>query len=181
MARDLKFINVVDVESTCWEGDTPAGENSEIIEIGITQLSVAALEVHDKKSILCLPVSSRVSKFCTELTTITQQMLDENGIRHYEAFQILKKEYRSKDRVWASYGDYDRRMFEKHRDYPFGTTHLNVKNLFALTFNCKREVGMFQALEKLGLPLLGTHHRADDDSWNIAHILAALFKRLRNV
>ena len=41
------------------------------------------------------------------------------------------------------------------------------------------EVGMAQALEMLGFPLLGTHHRGDDDAWNIAAILAELLKKLR--
>ena len=35
--------------------------------------------------------------------------------------------------------------------------------------NWEKEVGM--ALDKLGLPLEGTHHRGVDDAWNIAKIL----------
>ena len=58
--------------------------------------------------------------------------------------------------------------------YPFVTTHINVKNLLALTQNWETEVGMATALDKLGLPLEGTHHRGVDDAWNIANILAGL-------
>ena len=35
MARKLDRILVVDVEATCWEGDPPPGQISEIIEIGL--------------------------------------------------------------------------------------------------------------------------------------------------
>jgi len=36
---------------------------------------------------------------------------------------------------------------------------------------------MAQALEMLGLPLEGTHHRGGDDAWNIARLLAELLRR----
>jgi inhibitor of KinA sporulation pathway (predicted exonuclease) len=38
---------------------------------------------------------------------------------------------------------------------------------------------MAGALERLGLPLEGTHHRAVDDAWNIAAILSAILKKYR--
>ncbi|MFE2626194.1 DNA polymerase III, partial [Streptomyces caelestis] len=31
-----QLLNVVDVEATCWEGQPPPGQVSEIIEIGLT-------------------------------------------------------------------------------------------------------------------------------------------------
>ena len=34
MARKLDRILVVDIEATCWEGNPPPGQTSEIIEIG---------------------------------------------------------------------------------------------------------------------------------------------------
>ena len=43
MARKLDQILVVDVEATCWEGDPPPGQISEIIEIGLCVLDVATL------------------------------------------------------------------------------------------------------------------------------------------
>ena len=59
-------------------------------------------------------------------------------------------------------------------DPSFGPTHINVKNLLALSRRLPREVGMAEALEMLGKPLEGTHHRGCDDAWNIAGILAEL-------
>ena len=43
MARKLDRILVVDVEATCWEGDPPPGQISEILEIGLCVLDVATL------------------------------------------------------------------------------------------------------------------------------------------
>ncbi len=178
MARKLDRILVVDVESTCWEKKPPAGEESEIIEVGICVLDVKTGERLSKESILVKPECSQVSLFCTELTTLTQEQVD-TGISFREACQRLRKDYLSRQRTWASFGDYDRRQFERQcrsREigFPFGPTHLNVKNLFALQNRLGHEIGMSQALEKLALPLEGTHHRGDDDAWNIALILSHL-------
>ena len=35
MSGKLDKILVVDIEATCWEGKPPAGEQNEIIEVGI--------------------------------------------------------------------------------------------------------------------------------------------------
>ena len=185
MAKRLDQILVIDVESTCWESDPPAGQESEIIEIGLCLLDVATCQRLENRSILVKPERSRVSAHCTALTTLTQKDVD-NGISLDEACHILRQEYHSKQRLWASYGDYDRRQFErdcKARDipYPFGSRHLNVKSLFAVMHALGREVGMSKALEKLGLQLEGTHHRGGDDAWNIAVILGELLLRARRI
>jgi inhibitor of KinA sporulation pathway (predicted exonuclease) len=176
MARKLDQILVVDVESTCWERVPPKGQEAEIIEIGICPVDVQSLERLEKRSILVRPERSRVSQFCTELTTLSQKQLDNEGISFAEACRILRKDYDSRDRTWASFGDYDRRQFERQClswdvTYPFGPGHINIKTLFALTHNLKREAGMAKALRMMKHPLEGTHHRAVDDAWNIAAIL----------
>jgi inhibitor of KinA sporulation pathway (predicted exonuclease) len=178
LAKKLDIIIVIDVESTCWEGAPPAGQESEIIEIGICAVDVATGQRIERESILVKPERSRVSEFCTQLTTLTQEQVDR-GIPFALACSILIKQYLSKDRVWASYGDYDRRQFERQCQsrkvsYPFGATHINVKNLFAITYALPHEVGMAEALELLDIPLEGTHHRGGDDAWNIAGILSKL-------
>ena len=183
MARLLDQLLVVDVESTCWEGAPPAGEESEIIEIGLCLLDVASLERVERRSLLVRPEHSQVSAFCTQLTTLTAEQV-ASGVAFAEACAELRGELRGRDRVWASYGDYDRRQFERQCQargvaYPFGATHLNVKSLFALAHALPHEVGMDAALGRLSLPLEGTHHRGGDDAWNIAAILATVLARMR--
>jgi inhibitor of KinA sporulation pathway (predicted exonuclease) len=96
----------------------------------------------------------------------------------------VARDYRTRERAWASYGDYDRRQFERQCaafgvTYPFGPTHLNVKTLMALALRLPHEAGMDEALRLWGLPLEGTHHRADDDAWNIAALLGGALQRLK--
>ena len=182
MAKSLDILLIIDLESTCWEGNPPPDQVSEIIEVGVATLDVASGEPLEKRSILVKPITSTVSPFCEELTTITQSMLDADGVTLREACSILKREYLSKERLWASWGDYDRRQFErdcaaKGIGYPFGPTHLNAKSLYALLRGPGNEVGMARALKDLDIPLEGTHHRGHDDAWNIAKIMGHILAR----
>lgn len=181
--RLLDLLLVVDVEATCWEGETPVGQENEIIEIGICTLDVATGQRLEKRSLLVKPERSQVSPFCTQLTTLTQEQVDQ-GISFAEACAILQSDYLSRERVWASYGDYDRAQFERQCrvrqiEYPFGARHINIKTLFALYYGLSREVGMARALEIAGIPLEGTHHRGDDDAWNIAGLMSLLMLKVR--
>lgn len=178
MSKRLDQILVLDVESTCWEGKPPEGQENEIIEVGLCLLDVATGERAVRESFFVHPERSTVSPFCPGLTTLTQAQVDQ-GILFAEACVLLAKRFKTKERVWASYGDYDRRQFERQCQargipYPFGPTHINVKALLAVTLGFKAEVAMSEGLQRLGLPLEGTHHRGGDDAWNIAAILGRL-------
>ena len=181
--RLLDRVLVIDIEATCWEGEPPPGQENEIIEIGLCSLEVSSGKRLEKRSILVRPESSQISEFCTQLTTLTQEQVDK-GISFAEACALLKNEYAARDRVWASYGDYDRIMFEKQClarqiAYPFGRKHLNVKTLFALGHALDREVGLATALRVENVNFEGTQHRGDDDAWNIAALLGNLLQRIR--
>lgn len=91
-------ILVVDLEATCWRvKPPPIGQHNEIIEIGWALLDFSNHDgsgsvVTREGTILVKPVRSKVSKFCTELTTITQEMVDEQGVTLEEAFKALRTE-----------------------------------------------------------------------------------------
>ncbi len=175
VVKKMDRILVIDLESTCWEGLPPKGQQHEIIEIGLCVLDVATCQRLDNPSLIVQPTRSTVSEYCTRLTTLTQEDV-EAGMSLVEACQLLRDKYRSRQRVWASYGDYDRWMFESSCrtfgvEYPFGSRHLNVKSLFAMVHALPREVSLAQAMEMMGWPLEGTLHRGGDDAWNIARIL----------
>ena len=175
MARMLDKILVIDVEATCWEGDPPIGQSSEIIEIGLCVLDVASGERSAPRAIMVKPQRSTLSEYCIQLTTITPEMLAD-GLTFGEACDLLCEEYCSNLRTWASYGDYDRLQFSNQCEqwgilYPFGSAHINVKNLLALQLGLKQEVGLQHACSLLGLTFEGTIHRGVDDAWNIAAVL----------
>lgn len=174
----MTLLNVVDVEATCWEGDPPVGQRSEIIEIGIVVLNLETLERTDKRSIMVKPEHSEVSEFCTRLTGITPEEAAA-GITFREACDLLRSEYHTDSRPWASWGDYDRKQFQKQAvgtvRYPFSARHTNAKQVYAEAYQLKR-AGMARALRHAGLPLEGSHHRGADDAWNIAALIGRLVR-----
>ena len=173
----MRPIVVVDVESTCWPGRAPQGQQSEIIEVGVCLVEDGHRS--GKRSLLVKPTRSEVSEFCTELTGITPQMVAE-GMSFAAACDILRAEYASHERAWLSWGNYDRGMFQNQCasfgvDYPFGDCHINLKVLFGQKTGIGKR-GMRRALDFAQIPLEGTHHRAGDDAWNIAALLLFLLE-----
>ncbi|HEX4612856.1 MAG TPA: 3'-5' exonuclease [Urbifossiella sp.] len=184
MAKRLDQVLVIDIESTCWDGGyPPKGQANDIIEIGLCPLELSTGRRLEKRSILVRPERSVVSPFCTQLTTLTQEQV-AGGIAFKDACKLLEDEYLSQVRLWASFGDYDRKQFDKQcREtgvrYPFGPSHLNVKTLCSISRGLQSEVGLPQAIALFGLTLEGTHHRGHDDAWNIAAVLWELLKKSR--
>jgi inhibitor of KinA sporulation pathway (predicted exonuclease) len=183
MTKKLDCALVIDVESTCWEREPPRGQSSEIIEIGLCVVDLQLLERCERRSIMVKPMMSEVSEFCTRLTGITPDMLAD-AITLAEAVRILRDQYGAADRLFASWGDYDRSQFVRNcrtydLKYPFGPTHLNIKNLFSTALGLQRELGIDAACERLGLTMEGAHHRGVDDAWNIARIFCVLLTRIR--
>jgi inhibitor of KinA sporulation pathway (predicted exonuclease) len=172
------LLNVVDVEATCWDGQPPLGQVSEIIEIGLTVVDLRRRERVGRHRLLVRPARSRVSPFCTELTGLTQDEVDA-GVDFAEACRRLAAEHDAGARPWASWGDYDRNQFTRQcaaarTPYPFGRRHTNAKARFAEALGLPRRPGMAQALRVAGLPLEGRHHRGEDDAWNIAALVLHL-------
>ncbi len=68
MAKITDEIIVIDLEATCWDELPPPGEQSEIIEIGVSVLSrrnaTNTWEVVGGESMLIKPTRSKVSQFC---------------------------------------------------------------------------------------------------------------------
>ena len=128
-------ILIIDLEATCWEDRPPRGQESEIIEIGVCVMDAKTGRISQNEGILVKPQYSKVSPFCTELTSITQQMLDDEGVLLEDALDILRAEYNSEDLNWASYGNYDLNMLQNHArrfntEYPLSDDHINVISLF---------------------------------------------------
>lgn len=176
-----RLVNVVDVEATCWSGQAPPGQVSEIIEIGLCVVDVVARERVSRHRLLVRPTRSTVSAFCTELTGLTQAEVD-GGMPFADACAALVREHRAAVRAWASWGDYDRKQFARQCErgparYPFSQRHLNAKAAFTTAYGLRKRPGMAQALQVAGLPLEGRHHRGVDDAWNIGALLLEVLGR----
>ena len=178
----LDFITILDLEATCQakQEDWGPGERSDIIEIGACKLDVQTGEITQKTSYIIKPQNSTVSEFCTQLTSITPEMV-ARGIPFENAINKFAKEFGTRNRVFASWGDYDRIQIAKdcdyyHAMYPFGRRHINVKTLFALKYKLSKEPGLKGALNICNMEFEGTHHRGCDDAYNTARLLWKVLK-----
>lgn len=170
---------IVDLEATCWPNEKQK-EKMEIIEIGAVKL-VENLEMLNEFGSFVRPICSPIlSSFCTKLTTITQSQVD-GADTFAEVFPNFLQWIGPEPYWLCSWGHYDFNQFkidcERHRiSFPFNIQrHINLKQRFAEFRNIK-PCGMGKALDILGWPLQGTHHRGIDDARNIAKIAQLILK-----
>jgi len=173
---------IFDLEATCWENESDKKRTNEVIEIGAVKLS-DTLDQIDEFSLFVKPTEHpELSKFCKKLTTIQQRDVDGAGL-----FSVVVPKFAK----WAegcalySWGYYDKlqllregsRKLLPHSYEKLNTTlfrHHSLKHEFADIKNIK-PCGMEKALELLGLPLVGTHHRGIADARNITKIFIGVF------
>jgi 3'-5' exoribonuclease 1 len=170
------FFLVIDLEATCDEGDHLPRDDTEIIEIGAVLVDGGTLAPVAEHQTFVRPVRHpRLTPFCTELTKITQA--DVAGAPLFpQAMRELTRFIDRRDALFCSWGEYDRNQFKRDArrhgvTLPFGGRHLNLKKSFSAQLGEERLYGMDGALRRVGLSLLGTHHRGIDDARNIARLL----------
>ncbi len=170
---------IVDLEATCWQKGTSPFK-MEIIEIGAVKLDGKTLEITDEFSSFVNPViNPELSDFCKNLTSITQEQIDAA-----EDFTTVFSEFiewaGTEEYTLCSWGAYDRNQFRvdcRRHKIPFPEefeSHINIKKMFCELKNIK-PCGMKRALNIIGIPLRGTHHRGIDDARNIAMIAKSIF------
>ncbi len=184
MIRDQ--VLVVDIEATCWrKNQVPPGEQNEIIEIGWCVVKLEPLSLDERHTLLIKPQRSRISPFCTRLTSISPEMAAQ-GMLFNEACTVLRRDHRTQNMLWVSWGNYDLKLFQWqcqqfHVIYPFGDQHINLRKRYARlnpAANGKvRQVGLLRALAAQGLTFEGRKHRGVDDAWNTARLLQALIAK----
>jgi len=181
----MKFNKIlcVDLEATCFKDNIfPEGEQQEIIEIGVAVLDLKTWKIEDNLGILIKPSVGYVSEFCTELTSLTYEQLKREGCANYEqGINRLNNLYGPKQKMWVSWGNYDKWAIEreckrKEVKYPFGSTHFNVKDLYAGVKGLKRGLGLGDAMNKESLPKEGRAHRGYIDARWTAQILREIMK-----
>ena len=177
----MQYI-VVDVEATCW-ASTRRPKRQEIIEIGAVRLA-HDLTIRDEFASFVRPVACReLSRFCTELTSISQADVDAADFFPQVFDRFLDWIGHDPYRL-CSWGLFDISQFQADcarygMNCParFESAHINVKKEYA-GWRDVRRCGMAKALAHEGLSLDGTHHRGIDDARNIARIAQRMLPHL---
>ncbi|MGL4463994.1 MAG: exonuclease domain-containing protein [Planctomycetia bacterium] len=185
---EMEYV-VVDLEATCWSGRFDR-LRMEVIEIGAVRLPKAGGPPDGEFARFVRPlVEPTLSDYCRTLTSIRQEDVDAAPL-----FAAVMPELAAwaeagafgatagRPFVFCSWGAFDKRQLEldcrRHGLTPpdWLGRHLNLKDLFAKHHGVQ-PCGMAEALQTVGMPLVGTHHRAVDDARNIARLAALLLPR----
>jgi ERI1 exoribonuclease 3 len=178
---DLKYLIILDFEANCSENNSVP---LEIIEFPCVVYDIEndIIKRDIDFSYFC-KINTKLTPFCTQLTSITQKMSD-SGESLSELLKLHSK--------WMFTNDLkDKSMFVTCGDWDLKTalpTHCkllgikypnylkkwcNVKIMFEETYY-KKSRSMTNMLDELNLKLDGVHHRGIDDCANTAKICQKL-------
>ena len=177
MKNHSKPILVIDLEATCDEGDGLPGEDMEVIEVGAVWATAEGEVLDSFESLVRPTLHPQLSAFCQALTGIRQADVDTAPLFPEVAAQLASFAQRyPAAAVWGSWGKFDDKQIQRDcqrhgvaSPLP-ALSHVNLKRQFAKSRKIK-EVGMARALQMVGLPLDGAHHRGLADATNIAKLL----------
>lgn len=164
-----------DLEATCWLGRPPKGIQ-EIIEIGAVKVNEYGEVLGDFNKFVRPTVNTRLSGFCTKLTTITQADVDKADTfpRVAEAYKEWIGVY-EEDFVLCAWGEFDIRMLrmdcELHKlDTDWLGNFSNIKKQYQTLKRLDKGTGLKKTTKHEGFEFTGKHHRAIADAENLAKI-----------
>jgi inhibitor of KinA sporulation pathway (predicted exonuclease) len=180
MKREQDYYLVVDLEATCDDGGAVPRDESEIIEIGAVLVEGEALTAVAEMQTFVQPIlHPQLTRFCTQLTSITQDMVARAPTFPEAAARLAAF---GRGALFCSWGAYDRNQLAadsaRHGiTSPLGPLHCNLKEAFARAQGSRRGLGTRAALDKLGFAFQGVRHRGIDDARNVARLLPFILGR----
>lgn len=173
----MKYI-IFDLEATCWDNDR--SKISEIIEIGAVKIDEQLKNIDTFQSFIQPALNTQLSSFCTNLTTIAQEDVD-NARKFKEVIENFKS-WIGEEYILCSWGEYDKKQLIKDLklhglDSLWVNKHISLKHQYMKQQNINgKQAGMASVLRSLGINLIGTHHRGIDDALNISQIFKRNFE-----
>ena len=174
-----KVYIILDLEATCYErGEKPEGFVNEIIEIGAVKVDENYEYIDEYCKFLKPKNHPIISKFCNELTTITQEDIDKAEDARdvlIDFFEWCKED--GKEVVYVSWGFYDKNQFKYDlrinkldKEIINDSNHISFKHLYGKV-NRVKPMGLKKACYREKIDFEGTHHRGIDDAKNILKVL----------
>jgi ERI1 exoribonuclease 3 len=182
---EVNYFLVLDFEATC--DDSKKIKPQEIIEFPVLKINARTMKEESFFHSYVMPTyHPKLTPFCTQLTGITQEMVDDkpslktclsNFHKWLGAEGLLNP---GVSFCFVTCGDWDLKTMLPGQCTAFGLHHpeymkrwMNIKFVFQDLMG-QKAYGMPNMLDKLGLKLAGRHHSGIDDSRNIAQILVKL-------
>ncbi|RNA33870.1 3 -5 exoribonuclease 1 [Brachionus plicatilis] len=181
------FIGVIDFEATCTEVQNKNYPH-EIIEFPIVLIDMKSFSIVDHFSSYCKPIiNPRLSSFCTQLTGITQDKVDEaedfktvlkKADEWIESHELGKK-FKfaiATDGPWDMQNFLNLQCSHSGIQYPrWAKKWIDVRKLFSNWLGVRR-CNIAKMLAYYDLEFEGSQHCGLDDAQNIARVLIHLAK-----
>lgn len=176
-------IIIIDFEATCVDNNDTDIDN-EIIEFAAVKVNEKGELIDEFVEFIKPVINPKISKYCTDLTTITQEQVD----KACEFPEVYKRflEWKGDIELWGSWGRYDYKQLRFDcalHGIPFNMKkHINLKQVYSDLFKFKR-CGLGIAIKQQDLEFEGTPHRGIDDCRNIYKIYTICknkIKKLKN-
>lgn len=172
MSIDYSKVICFDMEMCCWEDRDKPGE---IISIGLCELNLKTGTISREAHYIVKPSADEVSPFCTNLTGLTQRMIDRQGRPLQVVLESITKHYGSR-RPYAAWGS-DAEYLANQCNLVGATsplkTTLDLGLLYKIKKRSDRAVSLKNALTQAGLQFEGKAHNALVDAINLARLVVA--------
>jgi inhibitor of KinA sporulation pathway (predicted exonuclease) len=178
----LKNILFVDFEMTCFDNRLENERNfTEIIEIGVVSVDNPNAKIIDKASYLIKNEYTEITDYCTNITTINQDLITEKGVLLQEACEKIQERFRSHNKTWLAWGCGDYNHLEKNCivksiQNPFSDNYINFSEWIALTNGVTRSSGLKKNLVMNDIKYNGQQHRAMVDAEATAELYLKTFR-----
>lgn len=166
---------IVDLEATCWNG-APPNNVREIIELGAIRLNAYGEETGSFDQFVQPVVNTRLSVFCQELTSISQENVDRADTfpTVFDRF-LTWADLDLEDYLLVTWGKEDAHLLKNdcilhELDFDWISPHLNLKAAYRDLKGLKKQAGLKKSLDLEGFEFDGIHHRAIDDAYNTVKI-----------
>jgi inhibitor of KinA sporulation pathway (predicted exonuclease) len=180
-SKKYDIINVIDLEINCKDEDPitkcPINKDywpMDIIEFGIIGVKCSDCSTQYSSSILIKSINP-VTRKCTELTGLNDDMLKQNGMKFKKALVKINQDFLGARRILAGWGRDDiairTQCDQMGIKYPFCDEYINLSSLYCLKYGVPQRSSLKCVVEKLGFTFDGKEHRAIVDAYNTAKIL----------
>lgn len=192
----IKYFCVLDFEANCQEDGKP--NINEIIEFPCILYKLTdenkLIELGKFESFVKPTFYPILTPFCTNLTTITQQDVDNadifpnvfNNVKRWlhEMSEMENVFFNINNFIIVTCGNWDimtmlPKDLEKwglRNEKKIWKRWFNIKYGYDAVYNVKKRMSMPDMLNNINLELIGTHHRGIDDCINIGNILVKMFE-----
>ncbi|MBY5921556.1 3'-5' exonuclease [Ferrimonas balearica] len=180
-----KRILCIDTELTCWENpEYQKAQTLEIIQFGLAEIDLENFEVSRTGSYYVSNTRHGISKFCYELTGISQGTLDKRGMPLAQVAELLTTKW-GVGQPWnalVSWGD-ERAWMEpdfvaKSVPYPFHNGLFNLADYYRFSFfdNRRERASLKRAAVRYGVEVAEPQHNAEADALTLANLVLAMIR-----